>query len=256
MYKPDEPGALRDLLEALRKVVPLVAVENGMERSERHIKIDDDPSLWQGCERLKGAAGILELGELEAAAYGDPQTGRDAWNDHKAMIQDNLRPLMETGEQTEGSDELSRATHAREASELLKTTDRVNRMMSAQMPHEADRTWLDEVIAEVAFLAFEAGRHTQAAWGKEFESFAVTRQRQIDSLRIRNEGRSEYNRQRKKLSADWRQHARQVEKAFPIKTSRKSERAAHIRKHWDKVGEEELRPSRPEQKTIQNWLSS
>jgi hypothetical protein len=50
----------------------------------------------------------------------------------------------------------------------------VEDLASHELTDETDHDWLTELVAEIAFAAFEAGRRTQAAWGKEFERYVPT----------------------------------------------------------------------------------
>jgi len=168
------PTALRALLVTLEHIVPKVTVENGTERMERHIRTADSPHRWNGYENFRGAAEILELGELAAAVEGDPPKARDAWNEHRAMIEQHMASYLEADEPTAGEEAFSRRTHAKNAIEDLTAIDVLEKWMSSQLGDTLDREWLSEIIAEVTGLAFGAGRHTQAAWAKEFEPFVPT----------------------------------------------------------------------------------
>lgn len=170
----EELAPLRALLTALREVVPLVSVENGMERFERHIRPTDGENEWQGRESLKGAAAILYLGELEAAAEGEPVSASEMWSQHRDIVTNHLKQFLNVPEKTKGAEELSRVAHAEEALKFLASIDMVVKMTGYGLADEAEQTWLREVIAEAAHPAFEAGRHSQAAWGKSFEQFALT----------------------------------------------------------------------------------
>ena len=81
---PDATAPLKALLAALEEIVPKITVENGMERLERHIKCSDPEDVWQGREHIKGAAKILELGELEAAAEMEPPTAKQIWSEQRS----------------------------------------------------------------------------------------------------------------------------------------------------------------------------
>jgi hypothetical protein len=160
-----------DLLDALRAIVPMVTIENGMERLERTAL----PSELKGMDKktLKGAAKILYLGELAAYVEGDPPNASAVWNGLLSAAESFLLEASAKAEPTEGSVELSLKRHCDEATESLRSLTQATRMALAQMKRNDEKKWLQAVIAEVAVDAYLAGRHIQAAWGKEFESHAV-----------------------------------------------------------------------------------
>ena len=166
--------SLRALLERLRSVVPRIHVENGMERATRHLKPSDSLDLWAGKEHLKPAAEILRIGELEAVVEREPAKASESWSKHREMIAKQLNEYLNSSEPTSGDKSLSRRGHASSALELLSHLDVVDGFARHELTDETDRSWLAELVAEIAFAAFEAGRHTQAAWGKEFESYVPT----------------------------------------------------------------------------------
>lgn len=248
---PSELAPLCALLSKLRDIVPKIDEENGIERQERHLSSTDDPKLWQGQEHLKGAADILEHGELEAAIEGDPPVASEEWGNTRNSIEPILQAYLRENEVTEGTNDLSRGKHARDALDLLHAIDNMAAFLSRELDTQDDKDWLKEVLAEVANFAFAAGRHTQAAWGKEFEKLAVAREKQIRAL-PKNSPRNE---ERKKTAALWHAHAMRVEKTISRDMSN-SARADYILKHWNKVGIDEQRPDPPKKKTIQTWLSN
>jgi len=239
------------LLSALRNAVPTIPEENGMERRKRHLTSKADPKFWQGREHLKGAADILELGELEAAIEGDPPIASEVWRDTRSIIEPFLQTYLSENEVTEGTDDLSRRTHAREALDLLHYVDNAGDFLSRELDVQEDKDWLKEALAEIANCAFAAGRHTQAAWGKEFEKLAVAKEKQIRAL----PKNSPINEERKKTAALWRAHATRVKQAISRDIS-DSARADYILKHWNKESVDEQRPDPPKKRTIQNWLSN
>lgn len=171
---PDDTVPLRALLTRLREIVPKIIVQNGMEETERYIRQNDDASHWEGREKLKGAADILELGELEAAAEGHPPEASEIWHDYTTKIKDELRRYVAEPEVTDGEQALSRKAHAQDALEYIEGLDHLIVAMRSELMDEEDRRWFEEAIYEVAYLAFDAGRHTQAAWTKAFERFVPT----------------------------------------------------------------------------------
>lgn len=171
---PGDHAPLRDLLDKLTELVPKIDIENGFETYKRHLQCDDGPEHWNGWEHLKRGAQILELGELAYMAEGNIPETSETWQRFRIQIEEILREYRESEEVTEGAEELSRATHATRAQELLNNIDYCERAMVGEKPREEHRKWVREFVSEVAFSAFEAGRHTQAAWGKSVEDFADT----------------------------------------------------------------------------------
>jgi hypothetical protein len=120
---------------------------------------------------------------------------------------------------------------------------------------EVDKAWLSEVIAQAAFLAFDAGRRTQAAWGKEFERYAVAKLASQVAFGSSNEGRDLYNEDRKAYSIARKQHAKLVSEALCGHCKTAAERAGCVLKNWTKIGDQSKAPRPPSKKTLQNWLS-
>lgn len=170
----DNRERLRALLVLLWETVPMITVQNGMEKTERHIRRSDDESLWSGRTCLKGAADILELGELEAAVEGNPPEASEIWRDYVTQVRKELRRYVAESEVSEGTSELSRKAHAQDALDHIEDVDTLIWNMGSELADEADRRWFDETMMEMALYAFDTGRHTQEAWSKEFEPFAAT----------------------------------------------------------------------------------
>jgi hypothetical protein len=62
----EDPQELQVLLNQLRRDVPRLLLENGIEEDVRHVLPDEAPEEW------RGGANILFLGELEAKALAIP----------------------------------------------------------------------------------------------------------------------------------------------------------------------------------------
>lgn len=167
LWRHLERADAADVLKELRGIVPMVTIENGMERSERRALPKEV------AEELRGAAKILMLGELEAYVEGDPPMPTAVWRDHQAAAEAFLEEASANAEVTVGDVELSRKRHCDEAAERFRSLDRTQHLMLGQMDGPDEENWLREVIAEVAIDAYLAGRHVQAAWGKDFEQHAV-----------------------------------------------------------------------------------
>lgn len=255
LQNPKDTNPLKSLLAELRRIVPVISVVDGMEALERHILCNDPKELWADKEHLKGAAKILQLGELQAAVEGEPENVLDMWNEHRTMVEEHLSEFSSDPEDVVGTAELSRATHAQEASELLRHIDNTTEWMCAEFESENDREWFRETAAEIAFAAFVAGRHMQEAWAKEFEHLAAARIKSIRALAEKNEGRTAINNERKQNRIAWQTHAERVAETSTNRTLTKSALAEYILRNWDKIGEDGERPTAPAKQTVQNWLS-
>ena len=157
-----------EFLELVRDRVPFVEDENGMEKIQRRAhpdEVGDDRSLIE-------AAKILYLGELEAAVEGEPPDDNQIWSGLRAEIEDTLAQLCRLPEVTEGSESLSRKQHAVDAMDYLAQIDVGASWMRNQLD-EDDIDWFDQTVAAVAWKAFLAGRHAQAAFMKAIEVDAL-----------------------------------------------------------------------------------
>jgi hypothetical protein len=167
----DDFHHLQALLDQLRRDVPRLRLENGMEKDARHVFPEEAPEAW------RGGAEILFLGELEAKAFGDPADEVFQWEDLSANTAAMMRGFISAQEVTEGYRALSRSAHAEAALELLETIEREAAAMSAEIDPDgtnpSERSWLMGVIGQAAVAAFKAGVHARAAAGKEIEHHAV-----------------------------------------------------------------------------------
>lgn len=157
----------RALLAALQEQVPKIIIENGTERYRRHVTVREAPEEW------KGAAKILQDGELEATIEGDPPNEVSVWRDIRIEIEKDLRTLSTAPEVTRGAPELSRRRHAEDALEYLHNIDKHQSLMRQEMRDKHNSPWLDAVIAGTAADAFLAGRHAQIALNKHIETAAM-----------------------------------------------------------------------------------
>lgn len=170
------------LLAAIQKALGRREIKHGKESQWRYRR----PEEVEG--PLREAACILALGELQASIEMDegdgyPPKASEVWAEHRAMVEAALDELEAAGEATEGDQELSRAAHIAAAREHLAGIDMTTKWMVAECHDEHEKDWLREVIAEVAFTAFEAGRRVQAAGGKDLEALAVRWDRHRETLR-------------------------------------------------------------------------
>lgn len=248
-------SALRALLDKLEAIVPKIAVENGVERLQRHLRVSDEPDVWRGHEHLKGAAAILEAGELAAAVEGTPPTACNAWAEYLAMIEMKLARFLAAEAPTKGVKELSRRAHAQEAITSLQAIDTLERWMCSELEDKAEQDWLSEIIAQTAFLAFDAGRRTQVAWGKEFERYAAAKLAAQVPFASSNEGRDLYNEERINFANARKQHAQAISEEFCGHLKHASQRAVCILNNWAKIDDQGNVPRPPRKKTLQNWFS-
>lgn len=154
------------LREWLRRDVPRIARCNGVEETEEYVLPSEAPEEW------RGAAEILYLGELDAILDKEPPSALQEWQSARAIVETELGRFMEADEVTEGEPTLSRCGHAEQAIETLADIDRLGSWMRGELNPE-DRSWLDELVAEVAHLAFSAGSHARSALGKDYERWAL-----------------------------------------------------------------------------------
>lgn len=162
---------LEELRRRLLADVPKVEVVNGMEKTERHVTLVEATVEW------KGAAEILEKGELEAVLDGEPPTALDAWQAERARIAAILDDLRGAAETTKGDAALSRAAHIADVDEAFGQIDRGVKFALDEIDRRGrkkqERAWLREILAEVLLPAFRAGVHARAAVGKAIEADAV-----------------------------------------------------------------------------------
>lgn len=156
-----------ELLAAIKKAVPMITEENGMERRERHASPREVP------EELKGAAKILYFGELEARVSGEPPGDIEIWAEVRSAAEEELRQFAAADEVTKGDATLSRQKHAQDALEFLQTMDISFSWARCQIDDDDERAWFDEAVASVAWQTFNAGRHYEVARYKWIESSAV-----------------------------------------------------------------------------------
>lgn len=246
--------SLRALLERLRSVVPRIPVENGMERATRHLKPSDSLDLWAGKGHLKPAAEILYIGELEAVVEREPAKASESWSKHREMIAKQLNEYLHSSEPTSGDKSLSRRGHASSALELLSHLDVVEGFARHELTDETDHSWLAELVAEIAFAAFEAGRRTQAAWGKEFERHAVVRVDAIEALKGSTYARDAANKEKTQEMLLKQQHAKQLKQKFCRPNMSNAECARRIFKHWNELDAEGAKLKRPAVRTIEDWF--
>lgn len=167
---------LRELLEQLRRDLPMVRRENGTE------VVMDDPDLSTVLEEWKGAALILAQGELAAVVEGEPEPTPEVWIRERARIEAILADLAKAGEVTSGDPVLSRAAHARNALEHLKGIDWALAAVTGRS-HKRNRTMLAAFAAEIAALAFHAGSEARSAIGKELEADTIRGEKVLSSAK-------------------------------------------------------------------------
>lgn len=247
--------SLTALLERLRSIVPTVPVENGMERATRHLEPSDPAYLWAGKEYLKPAAEILHSGELKALVDGEPETTSMSWASYRQAIENQLNEYLAYTESTLGDKAMSRLRHASSALEFLSQIDFSQAVAKNELSNEEDQDWLAELVGEIAFAAFDAGRHTQAAWGKGFEGHAATRLKSIKALNDAPTNRIAANALRREKSLEKHEHAKLVRKRFCSGKQTAAADASIIHHNWSKVEGPLASEPAPKIKTLKNWLS-
>ncbi len=166
----DNLEELKAFREQLRRDVPKVTRENGMEKFTDFVRPSEAPEEW------RDAAAILRLGELDARIDGDPPTASEEWKRLRDAIAETLSDLIEADEVTFGDAALSRATHARLSLDQLVQIDRQIVWMCGEIEAE-NRDWLAEALFSAAVSAFSAGVQAQLAAGKGIELHATRGQK-------------------------------------------------------------------------------
>lgn len=162
----DDQSAKRSLLTQLQRDVPKRTFQNGVETAKEFVRTKDAPEAW------KGAAEILELGELEADVAGDPLSDVVIWADQCAKLSAELQALSELPEVTKGDFELSRKEHSTRAIEALKAVQEAIEFR-VRLYRPAEQESLREFASSVAINAMRAGFFAHLAESKEIEAHAV-----------------------------------------------------------------------------------
>lgn len=162
----DNPLDAAILFEWIKRDVPRIVRQNGVERIEDFVLPSEAPEEW------KGAAKILYLGELEAFVEGDAPSAAEEWEKERSSIEDILSDFVEAEEVTKGDAVLSRRSHAARGIELLSEIDLEMSWLMGELDPE-DRGWFAEAIAQTSHLAFLAGSHARSALGKDIEEHAI-----------------------------------------------------------------------------------
>lgn len=254
--------SLSEFRQALRQIVPIVTIKNGMERDTRHIRPNDPPELWEGRSHLKHLAHILDEGILDHLVDGDPPAAREYWTDYRSQIEETLDGLYAEPESTDGHEDLSRKSHVRDAKTHLRNIDFATQVALSQAQDDDERVWVQELVSEIAHDAFLAGRHTQVAWGKNFEPDALIRRKSLAGFVASQAERTAYFEHRKEEHERALEHARLV-RAYVLErhshemnaNPSKAALGKLIHENWDRVGGED-RPPKPKESTVtRNWLS-
>lgn len=175
----DDTDELRELLAWLERDVPKITITDRMEEQQEFIHPKDATEEW------RGAAEILQLGELKATVEGDPPSELEQWSETASRTTEVMRGFLadtadqkRTGNSKTRGNPLSRSAHAKEALYFLSLIDRDRKLMCAEIDPDGDtpedRDWLSAVIAQAALAAFNAGVHAQIAIGKDIEKYALT----------------------------------------------------------------------------------
>lgn len=165
----------QELLGQIRKVVPTEEIRNGMQVMYRHYEPSelDDP-------KLKQAANILMLGELEAAVDVFLEDSLHEWEHIQDRIFGEVSILSQAGEKTQGHEVFSRSYHLDELQTYLCTIES-NFVRLEEPPSEYDiindrrseSKIAKEDFAGGILLGMKIAEHLQLAKGKDIETLAV-----------------------------------------------------------------------------------
>ncbi len=169
------PKLQRRLLDDIKELVPDVRIENGLEYSTRPAQPGD--KILEGRPDLEWAAKELLLGDLEAWVEDDANTVSDAWAEQRRSAVEHLQQALSSEDPTKGSPELSLHAHAQKAMDGLKDIDVMAGFYKGECEGDREKDWVQDIVDNMAYVAFMAGRHTQAAWSKPFEEVVVQRNR-------------------------------------------------------------------------------
>lgn len=184
IHVPDLSGdELRELYIRLCAVVPKIGRENGLEQ---HYDFALPHELND--ERLKPAA--LLLHDIRGLFEEEPkwfeaaeEYARQVLADLGKLVDDDDRPI-----DAHQAEYLSQEWHARRALELVDGREFIlgsAAKLAREKPLDAEevQSWMEELAA----IAFTAGRHVQAALGKEFEFHAVRGMKIVTATRAGGE---------------------------------------------------------------------
>jgi hypothetical protein len=200
----DDDAAKHAFWERLNAEIPKEIRVNGAEQWKTHVHPSRAPDAW------KGAARLLEEGELEVCVLGDPDTYAVLWDRGLPEIEALIADLKSRPEVTEGDAERSRAAYIARAEcclmEMRVHTAVARRQIdeeqtgeasvadgSLEMPEDerefSQQELRRELIAGVAVSAFNLGLNLRAAGGKEVEALAVTGEKVLKGVERANDMR-------------------------------------------------------------------
>jgi hypothetical protein len=173
----EDRTALSELYAQLQRDVPKRTLHNGVEIYEESVKAKEAPAEW------RGAAEILEIGELEAKVLGDPLSDPEIWADQVSKLRVELETLAKEPEVTEGDALLSRRAHAERALEAIHMIDETIRFRTLLYKPE-EQPQLLEFLANIAINAMRVGYFAKAAETKAIEVDAVRGRKTITSAAV------------------------------------------------------------------------
>lgn len=164
--RTDNLAELKALLAQLQRDVPRRTLTNGTDIHIEFYGPKNAPEEW------KGAALILEFGELEAKINGDPASDIELWAEQQTSLREELHQLASSPEVTTGDSLLSCRAHAERALEALeRINDVVGFRIGAYEPDEQEP--LREFVALVAIYAMRAGYFAYAAESKVIQAHSA-----------------------------------------------------------------------------------
>lgn len=233
---------LKEILERIRKLVGRVKDENGMQVTWRYRYSEEVPS------NLRILAEILELGELEASIYPEPQSTGQRWIELRKEVQTALNKFLEADEVTEGSSALSRRGHAATALDHFKALDvattflklHMRDLTADEMGENELEHWANEAAAEIALPAFRAGQFATYADYKAMEKAAVTGEKVAGGARNSAHGTNiRYVQEREKrleMMCEYLDQGKTVAEASRLVAQERGSTAAAEKKNWQRHG--------------------
>lgn len=158
----EDQKAVAEFRDRLRNDIPKIVRRNGMDAVEEPVSPEMAPEEW------KRGAEILELGELDAKVDGGPETASVEWTKTRAIIELEMKKIIQAKTRVEGDPSLSGAAHAKQALDILELFDfEVDRLLP--LFDEEEREEFCENACRFMFLGFVSGIRARTALGKEFE---------------------------------------------------------------------------------------
>jgi hypothetical protein len=191
---PDENERLqRELLAKLRTSVPMRTRVSGMESILRHdtpneaadiirrqrlaeggdgeaIKQEINHSDDVAAAAMLAALSLLYEAELDWTAQVEQFAAKITADDQETKRQKSKLGSTEIENQ---APEFTRMAHADQAQGLVAEFRKLLKLAKFEAADEHEAQWIQQTIREIAEVAYQAGRHIQAGWGKPIELMAI-----------------------------------------------------------------------------------